>query len=294
VTFGRPSRCYWRGFNLTSDTSHNPPRLLLGDDSTLRVADISLKNATVRVMRAGSIINATGDSTSDSWSVSFGRAFAEHGYLLSYRNNLVVFGCDVVAMLLAQGTANGDTATGFIGGCASLCTMARSDDEIFADTGDLTRMTTKCTGTAGCCQSPITMISTPSEVQAKRLYRGSAAATAAVEQKKHLPVNVFVVEEGWSVGPDQLVRADEMKEAPFILEWGVTSGLPQAPQHYARCDDGVRRMLCKSEHSYCTTAFPAEGYKCGCDPRLPRQPLPPRRMPRLATTTPIRSYSSSY
>jgi hypothetical protein len=28
-------------------------------------------------------------------------------------------------------------------------------------------------------------------------------------------------------------------------------------------------------------------------PGLPRQPLPPRRMPRLATT-PIRSYSSSY
>ena len=154
----------------------------------------------------------------------------------------------------------------------------------------------KCTGTAGCCQSPITMISTPSEVQAKRLYRGSAAATAtaAVEQKKNLPANVFVVEEGWFDQLNRSVRADEVNEAPFILQWGVTSGLPQAPRYWDLCDDGVHRMLCKSKHSFCSTAFPAEGYKCGCDPRLPRQPLPPRRMPRLATTTPIRSYSSSY
>ncbi|XP_039778130.1 wall-associated receptor kinase 2-like [Panicum virgatum] len=263
-----PSRCYWRGFNLTCDTSHNPPRLLLGDDVDLRVADISLENATVRVMRAGSIINVTGDAiTSDgAWSVPFGRAFTERGYLLSFVNKLVVFGCDVVATLLAQGGADdGETAPGLIGGCASLCTKARSDDEISTNTHDVTGITRQCTGTSGCCQSPVTMITTPSEVQAKRIYSGSTATAAAVEQKKNLPVNVFVVEEGWFDQLNWSVRADEVKEAPFILQWGVTSGLPQAPRHWGQCDDGVHRMLCKSKHSFCSTAFPAEGYKCGCD-----------------------------
>ena len=59
-----PSHCYWPGFNLTCDTRHHPPRLLLGDGS-LRVDDISLSNKTVRVMRTGSIVNTTGDFTSD-------------------------------------------------------------------------------------------------------------------------------------------------------------------------------------------------------------------------------------
>ena len=98
----------------------------------------------------------------------------------------------------------------------------------------------------------------PREVQALRLYSGSDAA-----EENQLPVNVFVAEKGWI--RNMSVRADEVKEAPFILQWGVTSGLPQAPRHWGQCDDGVHRMLCKSKHSFCSTAFPAEGYKCGCD-----------------------------
>jgi len=64
-----PSRCYWPGFNLTCDTSrsHQPPRLLLNGDGSLRVAEIFMWNQTVRVMRTGSIINTTGDFTSDGW-----------------------------------------------------------------------------------------------------------------------------------------------------------------------------------------------------------------------------------
>ena len=77
-----PSHCYWPGLNLTCDMRHNPPWLLLGD-GTLRVTDIFLQNGTVRVMRAGLILNDTGDLTSDGWNVSFGRGFTEHGYHLS-------------------------------------------------------------------------------------------------------------------------------------------------------------------------------------------------------------------
>nr|CAB3489401.1 unnamed protein product [Digitaria exilis] len=87
-----PSRCYWQGLNLTCDTSHGaPPRLLLCD-GTLRRPCASCVNTP------------------------FGRGFMEHGYLLSYDNELIVFGCKVVATLLAD--AIGGRAR--IGGCTSL------------------------------------------------------------------------------------------------------------------------------------------------------------------------------
>ncbi|KAF8730920.1 hypothetical protein HU200_016794 [Digitaria exilis] len=99
--FGFSPGCYWPGLNLTCDTSHEDgtPRLLLGD-GTLWVTEIFIENAAVRVMRAGSsvVINATGtELNSDGWNVSFGRGFTEYGYKLSYANELVVFGCNVVA-----------------------------------------------------------------------------------------------------------------------------------------------------------------------------------------------------
>ncbi|CAN6374540.1 unnamed protein product [Urochloa humidicola] len=47
-----PSRCYWPGLNLTCDTSSHPPRLLLGDDGTLRVTDIFIENSTVHYGKA--------------------------------------------------------------------------------------------------------------------------------------------------------------------------------------------------------------------------------------------------
>jgi len=57
------------------------------------------------VVRAGPIINITGDlfTSDDGWNASldFGRGFREHGYLLSSRNELVVFGCNVMATLSA-------------------------------------------------------------------------------------------------------------------------------------------------------------------------------------------------
>ncbi|CAO2148071.1 unnamed protein product [Urochloa humidicola] len=120
------SRCYWPGLNLTCDTSSNPPRLLLGD-GTLRVTNISLQtdtDPTVRVVRVGSVINATAAGAGPGiWSAPFGRGFTEHGYLLAFGNELVVFGCNVVATLHADGIGGPTTTNtpGRIGGCSSLC-----------------------------------------------------------------------------------------------------------------------------------------------------------------------------
>ncbi|CAO2152782.1 unnamed protein product [Urochloa humidicola] len=82
-----PSRCYWPGLNLTCDTSHNPPRLLIGGDFTFRVTEISLRNQTICIMGSRAVINITGggggESTSSdnyTWSIPFGRGFTEYGY----------------------------------------------------------------------------------------------------------------------------------------------------------------------------------------------------------------------
>lgn len=98
-----PSRCYWPGFNLTCDKSHGTPRLLLGDDATLRVTDIFVQNTSLRVMRTGSIINTTGEAfPSDGFNVPFGLGFTELGYRLSPGNELLVLGCNIAAALFQE------------------------------------------------------------------------------------------------------------------------------------------------------------------------------------------------
>ncbi|KAF8711209.1 hypothetical protein HU200_029225 [Digitaria exilis] len=212
------SRCYWPGLNLTCDTSHGgTPRLLLGD-GTLRVTEISLHNATVRVVRTGSVVNATGDFT------SFGRGFVEHGYFLSYRNELVVTGCNVMGTLLAD---TGENAPRVIGGCSSFCTVQDDASDMFSavdDYGEAMELGKYCTGTTRCCQARLSGSTRPREVQVKWLHGGTTSH--AVEQRL-VPVNVFVAEEGWvdlNGLPDQdLVLQDE--EVPLVLRWGVTRGL---------------------------------------------------------------------
>nr|CAB3489400.1 unnamed protein product [Digitaria exilis] len=264
-----PSHCYWEGLNLTCDTSHDggTPRLLLGDGS-LRVTGINVSDTepTIRVVRAGFLINSTAGGR---WNAPFGRGFTEHGYLLSGDNELVVFGCNVVATLLVDGieAAKTNNTAGRIGGCTSLCAK-RFDGfgQFFIDTWDVDDVPgdVDCSdGMSGCCRSPVTMPAPPREVQAMRLHSGSDTA-----EEMQLPVNVFVAEKGWI---DELhnmsMRADEVREVPFVLKWSVTHGLPPGPEldDGSICTDEVHRMLCKSNNSICWNANPGPGYTCQCE-----------------------------
>lgn len=264
-----PSHCYWPGLNLTCDTSHHGhPRLLLGD-GTLRVTDISISasDPTVRVVgTGGSLVNSTAGGV---WNVSFGRGFTEHGYLLSEDNELVVFGCNVVATLHADAIGGADNTSGRIGGCASFCTKAVSDSDFFINTEDIKYGPIgDCSdATSGCCRSPITLDAPPREVEAMRLRSGRDTT-----EEKQLPVNVFVAEKGWV--SNMSVRAQEVRDVPFVLSWSVTRGLPPRPEqaHYDDCSDHVRRMLCTSKNSFCETAYPGPGYVCGCEPGFDGNP----------------------
>ncbi|KAF8711220.1 hypothetical protein HU200_029236 [Digitaria exilis] len=242
--FGLSPGYYWPGLNLTCDTSHGgAPRLLLGD-GTLRVTGINVSDMipTVRVVHEGSLINSTAGG---GWNASFGRGFTEHGYMLSIDNELVVFGCNVVATLLVDGIE-----------------AAKTNNTISIDTGDVDDVPSvddSSDGMSGCCRSPVTMPAPPREVQAVRLHRGSDTA-----DEKQLPVNVFVAETGWI---DELrnmsLRADEVREVPFVLKWSVTRGLPPGPDY--KCAEAVRRKLCKSKNSRCRNAYPGPGYTCFCE-----------------------------
>nr|CAB3489403.1 unnamed protein product [Digitaria exilis] len=217
-------------------------RLLLGD-GTLRVTGINVSDMipTVRVVREGSIINSTAGG---GWNALFGRGFTEHGYWLSRDNELVVFGCNVVATLLDDGieAAKTNNTAGRIGGCTSLCAK-RFDGSSYSTRGTWT---------------------TSPETIAPTLHSRSDTA-----EEKQLPVNVFVAETGWI---DELrnmsLRADEVREVPFLLNWSVTRGLPppQLERHGGTlCTDEVHRMLCKSNNSICWNAIPGPGYTCHCE-----------------------------
>nr|CAB3482800.1 unnamed protein product [Digitaria exilis] len=261
--FGPPG-CYWPGLNLTCDTSgspQQPPRLLLGD-GTLRVAEISLRNATVRVVRFGSIIDSASIVTSDR-NVSFGSGFVDHGYMLSNGNELVLSGCNLVATLV-EDTGIGPMRSGIISGCASFCSFHNKK----VDSVGQAAPAKFCSG-MGCCQAPINYHSSPTGVHLRWLDAGNHS-----EALTFLPAYVFVAEEGWF---DRRPLADELLsvnrspskavlEVPLVLLWGVKQGLPPLPSLPANatagCSGDAERMLCKSERSVC--AARNLGYTCQC------------------------------
>ncbi|XP_066308365.1 wall-associated receptor kinase 3-like [Miscanthus floridulus] len=267
--FGISPGCHWPGLYLNCDRNHDPPRLLIGD-GTLRVTNISLKDTTVRVMRTGPIINVTGDSISEGWTnASFGRGFTEYGYLLSSGNELVVLGCNVVAMLLADGV--GVKAPGSIGGCASLCSKVYGSGDINSIDVYGPIAGQQCTGTSGCCQSSVPDANPPSRVQAKRLYSGSDTV-----DEMQAPVNVFVAETGWIQqlaslrwSTEKMAEKIEMgleaaMSFPLVLRWAVKQGFTALPGNSSgQCAGDITSSICKSKDSFCRQEN--EGFTCHCN-----------------------------
>lgn len=200
----------------------------------------------MRVVRAGPIINITGDlfTSDDGWNASldFGRGFREHGYLLSSRNELVVFGCNVMATLSAD--VVGEETTKIVSGCASLYFLQK-----------LYGKERYCTGTSRCCVASLISGGVPKAAQVRWLYSGNHTFEQTQE-----PVTVFVTPYGWI---DDLAQwVDGFKEVPLLLEFGVKPALPQGSM--TACTQDVQRMVCKSEHSSCQ-AWVHQGYTCYCD-----------------------------
>jgi hypothetical protein len=248
-----PSRCYWPGLNLTCDTSssHDPPRLLLGD-GTFRVTDIFVGNSTLRVVPStGAVINSAGDFTTKRWDVPFGRGFTEHGYMLSSTNELIVYGCNVLVKVLGDvlGEANRS-----VGGCASICTKIKSAPDggggILVGGGHETGRSKFCIDRRGCCRAPVTTYSAD-RVHAMWVDGGD---NHTVEQKDE-PLSVFVAERGW-VDANGDIDGLGPYEAPIVLDWRITKGLPERSKdilnksEHSRCTEYDHRYLCVCNHGY--------------------------------------------
>ncbi|TVU10473.1 hypothetical protein EJB05_44007, partial [Eragrostis curvula] len=156
------SRCYLPGFDLTCDTSHNSPRLLLGrSNNTLQVVGIFLNDSTVRVIHDSTfdITNATSQEVFDvpgrvryyDEDKQLSVHFPDHiswPYKLSARNEFILTGCNVEATLHGEYSNTTGTDDNIISSCVSNCTSGVI--------GDPTHTNNKyCSGRDGCCHAHI-------------------------------------------------------------------------------------------------------------------------------------------
>ncbi|TVU06468.1 hypothetical protein EJB05_49685, partial [Eragrostis curvula] len=250
--FGLSPGCYLPGFDLTCDGSRNPPRLLLGDGD-LRVTEISLWNATVRVN--GTAIrmakNGTASSVSharenisgtkkfrSSHGKSRGLRDGGHFVVSSIHNDLVATGCNVLAELLVAG--NNNTITG----CASFCPRSRWGRTIL-------HIDRKCSG-IGCCQTSVNWNLTSYDVRLRQLEESSS-------EFNRLKL-VFIADQTWfaTVWGELLnfsaprPTRPEM-EVPVVLDWvsGKVGCDGACRSQYSFCyNDTFLRSMCRCKQGY--------------------------------------------
>lgn len=206
--------------------------------------------------------------TSDGLNLTFDPVFMGGPYKLTFGNELILFGCDLVATLVADETqrrAAGDGDPYVFGGCASIC----SRESGRAGTGTFGGKNQFCSGN-GCCQVSISRLHSnysPTEVHLRRL-------DGLMHRDDNVGVAVFLAEEGWLDTINGLREGNWMNylnsphpkydEIPLLLTWDNTHGLglsESEKKHRNECPRVVAD-LCKSNHSECS---PLE-FLCVCKP----------------------------
>ncbi|WVZ54822.1 hypothetical protein U9M48_005567 [Paspalum notatum var. saurae] len=238
---GPDAHCYLPGFNLTCNTSYGPPRLLLGDDSSFQVVDISLADSTARVIR------------NFNFTVDF--SLEPHGYELSYdnlpsigepyslspRNEFVLNACGVQATLhlqrqLQAGAAAGNSVVVLNCSCSSMDAAGGPGRPVGKD---------YCSGTNGCCHAPIFADSTSMPAMNNR------GSSSSMDQHLHMNLN----------------RDDNatfrQRASPLVLEWAVKQGGLSASDN--SLGTTTCPGLCKSDLSDCRRQG-HRGYTCHCRP----------------------------
>ncbi|VAI53355.1 unnamed protein product [Triticum turgidum subsp. durum] len=259
---GPSTSCYLPGFDLTCNTSHHPPQLLLGN-AEFQVVNISLANSTMRVIRADALISA--EPSMGTWSWSFGGDMSggsqfffpgEAPYSLSTRNELVVTGCNAQATLLGHGNPT------IMSGCASFCSSNDNGSSNGLGGGSGSKY---CHG-MGCCQARISesVNGMPKELIFKWFD------TSKLQDLLPLPGYTFIAEEGWFEQQGSLIMQKGLDETtldlkvPILLGWEVLHNGSSANSRSRRdCPGEVARALCKSEHSQCKRGN--RGHTCKCN-----------------------------
>lgn len=258
--FGQgPPSCYLPGFNLTCDTSHHPPRLMLGK---LRVLDISIRNNTVRAISADRVLVHAGLGRHSNHFRSAGGG-DEGPYSLSTSNELILMGCSVQAGLSGSGNPS------ILSGCSSICSSHANGTYVDAIVAAASNDDDPYCYGMGCCQARISMSrdGMPSEFWIDRIE----ANIAWGETLPH--AYAFIAEEGWfrkrRVATQLLQRrsgsalSPELElEVPILLEWEVLQLQPAqranvSARQYLKCPG-----ICRSKNSFCKPRI--RGYSCHC------------------------------
>ncbi|CAL4907558.1 unnamed protein product [Urochloa decumbens] len=285
--FGITPECSLPGFNLTcDDTSRGTPlRLSFGGNGTLRVTNISLDDATVRVygpaieIKLSSDMDAGGGSWGgQAWGLNDGSSAA--CVLSPVHNELVVTGCGIFAELRTT-----DYNEVVIGSCGSVCSLGQP---YMLQTSS--RSCKKCSG-IGCCQAAITKADTFYNLRLTAISSGGFEGAPGEGPAGTL----FIAEEGWFDSRSNhtgdainLTAAkfdeDMMTNVPAVLAWMIPPSMLQDPTaseprdgNATTCTRDTGATVCHSRYSSCTnttiqtsssssepTYVDKIGYTCKC------------------------------
>nr|CAB3482812.1 unnamed protein product [Digitaria exilis] len=249
--FGIAPGCSLAGFNLTCDTTHTPPRLLVGN-GTLHVTSVSLDDSTVRVlgpaMDFSSVLRLKeGWSTIGTWGgTPWGLSYAGPYVLSETHNEFILWGCNVFAEVRLAGAGQ------LITSCGSVCEDPDSNGVSecalhYNGSGHCDR----CYGVS-CCQMPVPIASMSYYVKLTSML-DSAEDFAGV-----------IAEEGWlepSVAAEAARSSGERKAmVPVVLAWAIVASSAQPGPNETRdgsatCPKDLGSTGCHSSYSSCTSTY---------------------------------------
>jgi hypothetical protein len=266
--FGISPKCSLQGFNLTCNTSYNPPMLFLDSNNTFRVIDIFLQDSTVRVTQQ--IFYTYGLD-----NASYPLEDISEPFMISSRNEFIFYesGAKQARATMhgvyrnGAGRSSSNTSVNIIADCTSNCSSVRVGER-----GAEIRAGYHCYSHDGLCRAPISAGSTPKKLEFKCLDCPSSSKENP-PQSGDISLDppyafAFIAEQGLS--SDHWYRilnrtnpwVDNV-ELPLVLRWAVKQGI-SAPSTDSSglCPVGVARLLCKSEHSNCQ--HENAGFTCYC------------------------------
>uniref|UniRef100_A0A0E0LWJ0 Protein kinase domain-containing protein n=1 Tax=Oryza punctata TaxID=4537 RepID=A0A0E0LWJ0_ORYPU len=240
--FGVEPGCYHKGFNLTCDRSHQPPKLFLGDGS-VEVLEVSIPTGTVRINSSSIVPTSsavgTGNVNKTGKYHTWGGLRKGGPFFISpYKNKFLVLSCSNVQVLLL----GGDNST--VNACATYCPPAPQKGQPFQFP-----MRNECSG-IGCCSAAIPKGYTSYSIQIQPANEISEFDAES---------SVYIAEEG-SYNATRLIF-ETVSALPALLDWAISNSTCGTKPSAAPAP------ACRSSNSYCQnyTSYVYNGYQCRCN-----------------------------